>query len=327
MSWSSGPLARLIDKAVHSTHRKATRAFRHEIGALPRVALPVSYSDKMFWRRVFDRSPAFVAYCDKLETKEIFRRFPDRLHIAETLWTGDDPAELPAGLRHPDIVVKMNAGCDRNWFFRHRQDDHQTFLATCRDWLSLPYGVEGIEWAYGAARRKLFAERCVAPDPRGIDEIKVQLFGGEIFYSMIYRGEKTPEGLSAIFDQEGRRLRVTNSIVAKDPDRALPKDYRVPACYGEAMRVARELAAGTDYLRVDFMVVDGKLYGGEITPYPSAGLMTNSDPAVLAAMGRCWDLRKSWFMTTPQTGWRAIYQQRLREHVDSLGVEPIPILA
>ena len=53
MSLSSGPLASLVDRAIHSIHRKATRAFRAEIGALPRVALPVSYSDKMFWRRVF----------------------------------------------------------------------------------------------------------------------------------------------------------------------------------------------------------------------------------------------------------------------------------
>ncbi|WEK51015.1 MAG: hypothetical protein P0Y66_02810 [Candidatus Kaistia colombiensis] len=92
-------------------------------------------------------------------------------------------------------------------------------------------------------------------------------------------------------------------------------------------RGGARLAAGTDYLRVDFMVVDGKLHGGEITPYPSAGLMTNSDPAVLAQMGRSWDLGQSWFLRTPQSGWRAAYQAMLRRHVEALGTDPIPVLA
>jgi hypothetical protein len=324
MILSSGPLASLVDRAIHSIHRKATRAFRAEIGALPRIALPVSYSDKMFWRRVFDRNPAFIAHCDKLQVKHLFQQ--QDVEVAEVLWSGTDPAGLPASLRHEDVVVKMNAACDRNWFFQDQRDDPATFLATCQGWLEQTYGVDALEWAYGAAPKRLFAERRIAPDPRVIDEIKVHLFSGEVFYALIYRGEKTPDGRSGIFDPSGRRLRVTNSVVATDPGRALPPDYRVPDCFARAIAVARCLAAGADYLRVDFMVVDGKLYGGEITPYPSAGLMTNSDPAVLAQMGRCWDLRQSWFLTTPQKGWRALYQAMLRRHVEALGTDPIPQL-
>jgi hypothetical protein len=320
-------LARLIDAAVEARHRKAGRAFRTELGARPRVALPVSYNDKMFWRRIFDRNPAFVAYCDKLATKEIFRRHAPGLALARTLWSGSDPAELPDELRRADVVVKMNAGCDRNWFFHERPEDEQAFRATCRDWLARPYGRRYAEWAYSVAPRRLFAEEVLERDPGRIDEIKVHLFAGEVFYALVYRGEKLPTGLSAIFDASGRRLRVTNTLVARNPARALPGSYRVPDCYGEAMRVARLIAAGTDYLRVDFMVVDGRLYGGEITPYPTAGLMTNSDPAVLAAMGRSWDLGRSWFLSTPQPGWRAAYQRLLRRHVAAQGRAPIPTLA
>ncbi len=320
-------IPRLIDAAVEARHWKSARAFRDELGVRPRVALPVSYNDKMFWRRIFDRNPAFVAHCDKLATKETFRRHAPDLALARTLWTGSDPAELPDALRRPDVVVKMNAGCARNWFFHERPDDEAAFRKACRRWLSRPYGRRYGEWAYGEATPRLFAEEVLMPDPRGMDEIKVHLFSGEVFYALIYRGEKTPTGLSGIFDAAGRRLRVTNTLVARNPARALPGSYSVPDCYGDAMRVARSIAAGTDYLRVDFMVVDGKLHGGEITPYPTAGLMTNSDPAVLAAMGRCWDLRQSWFLSTPQSGWRAAYQRRLRRHVEALGSEPIPTLA
>jgi len=326
VSGASPLWARWIDKVVHARHRRATRAYWNEFGVLPRVALPVSYNEKMFWRRTFDRDPAFVAYCDKLETKSIFQRCDSGLDLAETLWIGTDPADMPASLRRPDVVVKMNAGCDRNWFFRDHAGENAAFLESGRDWLDRPFGVDSIEWGYGQVPPKLFAEATIASDSNGIDEIKVHMFAGEVFYALIYRGEKTPTGLSGIFDAHGRRLRVTNTIVERDPSRALPAEYRVPDCYGRAMEIARRLASGSDYLRVDFMVVDGKLHGGELTPYPSAGLMTNSDPAVLAQMGRCWDLRRSWFLKTPQTGWRALYQAMLRKHVEAMGADPIPIL-
>lgn len=320
-------LSRVIDAAVEARHWRSAHAFRKELGVRPRAALPVSYNDKMLWRRVFDRNPAFVGYCDKLETKAIFRRHAPGLALPRTLWTGSDPAALPDALRHPDVVVKMNAGCARNWFFHERSDDEASFRKACRRWLERPYGRRYGEWAYGEIERRLFAEEVLVHDPGRMDEIKVHLFSGEVFYALIYRGEKLPTGLSGIFDETGRRLRVTNTLVARNPARALPATYRVPDCFGEAMRVARRIATGTDYLRVDFMVVDGKLHGGEITPYPTAGLMTNSDPAVLAAMGRSWDLGRSWFLSTPQSGWRAAYQRLLRDHVEALGSEAIPTLA
>src|SRR5690606_27811896 len=151
--------------------------------------LPVSYNDKMFWRRIFDHDPAFVGYCDKLETKAIFRRHAPDLRLATTLWQGADPAELPAALRRADVVVKLNSGCNQNWFFHDRPDDEASFQATCRAWLATPYGRRAAEWAYGETSRQLFAEEVLEPDPGRMDEIKVHLFSGQVFYALVYRGE------------------------------------------------------------------------------------------------------------------------------------------
>jgi hypothetical protein len=311
---------RLAAWGIHSflfaKYRRAIRAYRKEIGRLPDVAFPSSYNEKMYWRMFFDHNPTFVTYCDKLRAKDLFSAFADCVQVPETLWIGEDPEQIPEDLWAPDVVVKMNAGASRNWFMATRPDDREAFNSTCRRWLLRPYGVRGGEWAYGKVRPLLFAERTIARAGQAIQDLKVHLFGGNVFYTLIYIAEKTPRSLSAIFDEDGRRLSVTNSIVVKDPSRALPADYRVPECYATAMRVARAIAERSDYLRVDFMVAGDQLYSGEVTVYPTAGLMTNSEPAVLAQMGRSWDLRDSWFLSTPQCGWRARYQDLLRAHVE-----------
>ena len=81
------------------------------------------------------------------------------------------------------------------------------------------------------------------------------------------------------------------------------------------MKTMKKLAVGSDYLRVDLMYDGLDLYGGEITVYPTGGRMTNSDPDVMADMGRCWNLELSWFMQTRHTGWRRWYQRQLRKHL------------
>lgn len=84
------------------------------------------------------------------------------------------------------------------------------------------------------------------------------------------------------------------------------------------MEAAREIGAHQDYVRVDFIVADGRLYGGEVTVYPSAGLMTNSDPDVLQDMANHWKLDKTWFVRTKKSGWMEIYRQSLIEHLKRL---------
>jgi hypothetical protein len=310
------PAALFVNLRARLAFRRAVRAFRRELGYTPNIAVPVTYHEKMFWRRIVDHNPAFVAYCDKLAAKEIFLGLDDPVAVPETLWTGTRPEDLPDALMRPDVVVKLNAGCNSNWFFARDGTDRGAFELACRKWLSKPFGTETSEWGYWPSERRLMAEAVIAADRADIAELKVHLFGDEIFYTNIYLSEKTPGSKSAIFDADGNRLAVTNSTVARDPSRALPAGFRVPACYPRAMAAARAIARDSDYLRVDFMVVGDRLYGGEITPYPTAGLMTNSDPEVMAEMGRRWDLARSWFLSAPQAGWRGWYQRALRRHVE-----------
>lgn len=272
----------------------------------------------MFWRRIFDHNPDFVTFSDKIATKDVFRQLTRPIDVPDTLWRGTDPAEFPESLMRDDVVVKHNSGYNQNWFFHARGTDRLEFEAACRQWMSAPFGQHERQWAYSAVDRQIFAEAVISKDPRDLAEIKVQVIDGEVYYAMIYVGEKTEDSKSAIFSETGQRLKVTNSVTPKRPGHALPEDFRVPDCYDVAMEAAREIGAHQDYVRVDFIVADGRLYGGEVTVYPSAGLMTNSDPDVLQDMANHWKLDKTWFVRTKKSGWMEIYRQSLIEHLKRL---------
>jgi hypothetical protein len=315
----------VVNFIVYARYPRALKHYWLELRTLPNVALPRTYYEKMFWRRVFDHNPAFLIFSDKLCTKDIFASFGSDIRVPETLWVGNDPARLPAELRRPDVVAKMNTGVGRNWFFAERPDGER-FLAAFRKWLEHPPTKTLAEWAYGLVDPVMFAERLVVERDEKLEELKVHLFAGEVFYTVVYVDEKRPGTKSAIFDTDGRRLKVTTSLVERNPGAALPTDYRLPERYADALQLARSIAAGLDYARVDFMVAHGRLYSGEVTIYPTAGLMTNSDPAVMAEMSRRWNLRQSWFVSAPQRGWRRHYQRLLRAELaarEQRGEEPV----
>ena len=305
-----------LNARAYAGAARSVASFRKHMKYLPNIALPVTFHEKMFWWRMFDRDPAFIRYCDKLACRRLFEALDPPVALPRLLWTGRRPEDLPDELVRPGVIVKLNAGCRQNWFFSRDGVDRAGFERACRGWLARPYGRKHRQWGYAGVERMLFAEEEIACDRMTMDELKVHLFGGRVYYSVNYREEKTPTSKSAIFDASGNRLDFTTSLAKYRPERRLSAGHRVPDCYGEALAAAEAIAAGSDYLRVDFMVADGVLYGGEVTVYPSAGLMTVSDSAIMRDMARAWDLRKSWFLKTPQHGVLARYRERLAVFVE-----------
>ena len=47
--------------------------------------------------------------------------------------------------------------------------------------------------------------------------------------------------------------------------------------------------------------------------------LTQANDQRMAEMGQRWDLRGSWFLSEPQTGWRKAYQRALLAHLDEVG--------
>ena len=84
-----------------------------------------------------------------------------------------------------------------------------------------------------------------------------------------------------------------------------------PAHWDALVDAALRLAAPFDYVRVDLYEVDGRIWFSEMTFYPQAGYDHVDWREALQRIARHWDIRRSWFMTTPQRGWRARYQALL----------------
>lgn len=298
---------------------EAYRTLRSKRG-LPNIALPDHMAERLLWRRLIDHNPQFPVWADKLRGKEFVQsRVPD-ISVPETLWVEADPDAAAARGTDPETVIKANHGCDMN-FFPKGDEDAATCAAMYRDWLAVDYSAVRKEWCYRDIPRRIFAERRIKAG-RLID-VNVRCADGKALLTSIIQNNKTDAMRYSYYLPDGREF----GFFGKDATGklALHKMGPIedvlgrPALYARIIDAAERISRGIDYGRFDFMTDGTEVYGGEITLYPSAGYVPPIPPGVpnhnlITAGG--WDLRKSWFVSTPAPGWRGLYARAMRHLLD-----------
>ena len=86
----------------------------------------------------------------------------------------------------------------------------------------------------------------------------------------------------------------------------------MPKTFGRAVAAAKVLGRDVDYVRCDFLCTGDRVLFGELTTYTSSGHLAYADPALEAKVYGNWDLGRSWFMRTPQRGWRELYRRSMQ---------------
>lgn len=283
--------------------------FATKMGYLPNPAAPVRYHELLLWRKTLDRNPLFVTLTDKLAAKAHIRDVCPGIAVPETLWSGRDPADIPPGLLAGDVVVKANHGCAMNMFVSNGAPDRAAIVRRARHWLRKRYGRRHGEWAYWPVVPTVFVEERLALCGGTIaTDIKVHVCGGVICHVWV---EDKHAKRSVLFDRQA------NPLPGRDPDypredQALPVNARLIDYVRQAIAIAPSMAGDLDYVRIDFLVTDERLYAGEITVYSAAGYGTWTNPAIAAEIERLWRLDQSAFLRRRHSGAIGLYANALR---------------
>ncbi len=307
---------RLADLHARLRYRRLVKTFRDTLGYTPSIACPRSYNEKFLWRKIFDRNPLFATFCDKLACKDyVAARAPD-IAILPALWTGTCVDDIPDEVLQGDVVIKQNNASSSNIFVRNGAYDRAELRRTVAKWRKGTYGRRKGEWGYSQVPTTLFVEPILpSSEASPIVDLNFICSDGTVQFVIVSTGIKTDNWRLGFFDAQGRPSGVHAEVKGPEEDR-LPPGFRLPDVFAEAKAIAERLSTGLDHVRCDMLVSGEQLYFGEMTVYAGSGLTQYSDPAQLAPTNASWDLRKSWFLTAPQTGWRGIYAAALRRRLD-----------
>ncbi len=239
----------------------------------PDLDQPRRFTEWVQWRKLNDRSLIRAALTDKLFSKQLAAERVGTENVVPTAWSGGELPEIPP-IDFP-LVVKSNHGCNQIRFVRNL-DDWKAARRNAPRWLARSYGKILDEWHYGAAERSLIVEPFIGADSAVLPlDYKIYVFGGraEVVQLHVERGKKHRW---TQFDRDWIPL-------SENPIAALPPPNLVAM-----LNAAERLAAGHDFLRVDFYDVDGKYWFGEFSLFPGSGLDPFRPDALDAMLGERW---------------------------------------
>ncbi len=282
-------------------------------GYFPNPSKPRLIGDKFLWRKLFDRNPLFAVACDKLASKKyVIDQFPE-LNTAKVLWTGTDPDEIPDDLLGGDMVFKANHGSGWNLLIRKGEaTDNARLHERARFWLARQYGRRMGEWGYSRSARKLIVEEMLMDNGRPVQsEYKFHVSGGRVAYVYTSTGGSGDSQHYVVLDRHGKAFKPT-------PDgQGCEIPYTLPEQFAQMVLVAEKLSAPFDFARVDLYDLQGQIYFSEITIYPLSGAGNIRVKHLTTLRNEMWDIRNSWFFTTPQSGWRRLYRAALKRSLDA----------
>lgn len=292
--------------------RRLIRSFFAMLDYWPEVAQPKTFAEKILWRKLFERNPVFAILSDKLAARPWMAARAPELRVARTLWAGDRAADIPNAVLAGGVMLKTNHGSASNIILKQAPADRREIETRMESWRALRLETLHGEWGYGLVPGKIFAEELLPnDDAEPLLDFNFFCCEGEVLFYVLTLGEKTPEEAVAFYRADGSRDFEADDL-PDYPKRFLPRDYCLPAKAKEALNAAARISRGLDFLRIDIMLAGGQLYAAETTLYPCAGYGIYTRLALVQGAMEAWDLRKSWFLTTPQSGLKALYAGALK---------------
>lgn len=248
---------------------------------LPNLRDPKLFNEKVNWRIAYDRRPLLVQASSKVESKELAARLAPEIRVPRTLWHGDDLNEL-AGLK-VDVRWILKASHRSGCILIGRPEDLKPdqIGELTSGWLDefefKRYGL----WAYSRVRREYILEELIEDLESAPIDYKFFVFSGRIGMVQVDVG-RFGEFHRNLYTEDWALLPYTYTHPG-GPEMPRPPNWDVMC------DAARKLGELFDFVRVDLYNVDGQLYFGELTVYPSGGC-SHWPEELDMKMGALWTL-------------------------------------
>lgn len=278
---------------------------------LLRTRRPRTFNEKVRYKMIRDHRPLIVTFADKAAVRDHIAERVGEQHLPVLYGVLRDPAGL-ADLQLPEryvvkpthgsgavLAVTPDAAADAElpepggpWVCRMVRPaavEPARLQALCAGWLDRLHGHgPNEEWAYFLIPRQILVEELLTgPDGEIPDDYKLFVFHGRCQYVQVDTG-RFGRHTQDFFRPSWQWLPLNGGLPNADPAPSRP--HRLAAMIDIAERLGRD----TDFVRVDFYLVPGRIVVGELTNYPAGGHSPFDPPSFNAEFGSHWTVPRRY---------------------------------
>jgi len=301
-----------VERWVRETHPALWDFYRaegkKEGRGYPNPVIPRCGNDKFFWRKVFDHDPRFTQIADKLGVRDWFKEEGIDVATPEVLWRGTDVSTIPDDIG--PAVMKSNNG--QGQVLRILDGRPPNLEASASQMLTAKRFRRRHEWGYFDIEPELFLERYIEGIDTTVQEYKFYTFGEQV-ERLVPIYNRTTNMTAAVWEPDGKGFVLSPEPAVRSPYR---DDRPLPDTIDTMTGLAKQIGSHFDHMRIDFYSDGTDVMLSELAAYNFFGLFPTMGTDPDNSMNRAWNITNTWFLTTPQDGWKQEYANELRVAYD-----------
>ena len=227
---------------------------------------PQTFSEKLQWLKLYNRNPLYTTLVDKYAVKKWVADKIGEEYVIPTLGVWDKVEDIDFDKLPSQFVLKCTHDSGSVVICRDKKkfNKKEAIKKLSRGLKHSGY-YYGREWPYKNVPRRIIAEKYIEDtDGQELRDYKFFCFNGDPKF-MYISNDRGVDPHTDFFDMEKRPL----PFRLKDPpSKHVP---HIPEQFEQMKDLATSLSNGIAHVRVDFYLVNKKIYIGELTFFHNGG--------------------------------------------------------
>lgn len=261
-------------------------------GRLPNLREQKTFSERIAFRRLCPQ-PIFTPLSDKIEVRGYVRDRVGEACLIPLLAVTTEPETFRFDRLPGSYMMKANHGCGWNEVvLDNTQADIEALRARARTWLGQNFARNKRERHYGGIRPRIMFETLLQDGGRVPKDYKVHCFrrNGQLRQIIQVHCDRFGDHRVNFFTPEWEPIPFSHGYASAGLE-AVPRPANLDAMLGLSARLADPF----NYVRVDLYSLGERIFFGELTFTPGAGLMAFNPSAVDAEWAGHFDPDPSYF--------------------------------
>ena len=243
------------------------RSFKKHMGYALDLDNPRTLNEKINWLKLYDRSDLHTIAADKYKVRKYVEKTIGSKYLIPLLYHTKSSNDLkPENLPDSSFIIKANHNSSGGVIVRDKSlVNWKKTRFRFKRLLKENHYYSTIEWQYKNIIPRIVVEKLLTYEDGSIPEdYKCHCFNGKLAFIMIDFDRHTNKRTRNLYDPEW-------NLIPCNWGRPYGKEVTKPDNFEEMKTIAEKLAKDFIYVRVDFYLVRGAIYFGELTFHHASG--------------------------------------------------------
>ena len=250
------------------------KQFKNALGYELNLDNPKTFNEKIQWLKLYYHDPLTTICADKYLVRGYIKEKIGEEYLIPLLGVWDKVDDIDFDSLPNQFVLKVNWGSGQNIIVKDKSKlNIEETKNKLRYWMQ-PfcnlYYYYSFEWQYKNIPPKIICEKYIEQSNESIIDYKFYCFNGEPYFIHIVSKPHTNDTKVNMYNMNWEKLDLIYDNHKNIEE--VNKEYK-PSLFDLMIELSKKLSNNFFLVRVDFIIVDNKVYFGELTFTPSNGVL------------------------------------------------------